>query len=54
MKTKTIILLGAIVIILSTAFAFTSTTPKTVAQKESTKSSNNSDGFALKDADQWK
>jgi len=56
MKTKTIILLGAVVIALSTAFAFNtnSTTTKTISKEDKTTSSNSTGGFALKDADQWK
>ncbi len=56
MKTKTIILLGAIVVILSTSFAFSTNstaTNKTVAKEETTATSSTG-GFVLEDADQWK
>ena len=56
MKTKTIILLGAVVIALSTAFAFNTNSPttKTISKEDKTTSSNSTGGFPLKDADQWK
>jgi hypothetical protein len=56
MKTKKIILFGALVIVLSTAFAFTNntTSPKQTSIEKSKASSNNSGGFVLEDADQWK
>ena len=56
MKTKTIILLGAVVIALSTAFAFNTNSPttKTISKEDKTTSSNSTGGFALEDADQWK
>ncbi|GEM_PF-2621255 len=57
MKTKTIIFFGALVIVLSTAFAFnsnSSTTAKPLAKEEKTTASKNSGGFVLEDADQWK
>jgi len=56
MKTKTIIFFGALVIALSTAFAFNnnSSAAKTSVKEEKTASSKNSGGFVLEDADQWK
>jgi hypothetical protein len=55
MKTKATIFLGAVVI-LSTAFAFTTSTQQAtpVVTKEETTISNTSSGFVLEDPDQWK
>ncbi|MBL7871603.1 MAG: hypothetical protein JNM78_08335 [Cyclobacteriaceae bacterium] len=55
MKSKTIIFLGAVVIILSTAFAFnTNSNQNAATENVKSTSSNNSGGFVLEDTDQWK
>lgn len=57
MKTKTLILVGAAIIVLSTTLAFrTLPKEKTASSNENNpiSATNNEGGFALKDQDQWK
>jgi len=55
MKTKIIIIISAVVIILSTGFAFTAkTNPQKINSSEAQTSTSAKGGFVLEDADQWK